>query len=362
MEQNQHTKIMAFPGEPQGIIVVPHYVGDKSHLNAHGPEGAPGNYTVVFLLVKPNTRSSPENEVKFTDSFQGDSHIAIAKPAVVIDIDPTEIQVSYRGASSNFVFHGYPNESGFLGKFVSDPFFATNRKTAEKLASTAMQGLLSNLSAQLDIPLIVEFVEVTELATQAKSITFVARFPLVPMSIRGSGTLADPEFEHAIALYREALNTNTPVYRFLCLYKILELSRKRRKRSDKKQRSLVKQDRPGEQIPLENKAEMERWLNSLFYANRDWDDGIYLQIFIPESQGKKINFLIDQFLRPIRDRIAHGILDSGEFMLLDNADNLQMIVKWLPLMRCIARRLMKNDFKEYLEFLNEDGTISTISN
>lgn len=103
---------------------------------------------------------------------------------------------------------------------------------------------------------------------------------------------------------------------------------------------------------------MEKWLSALFYVNRDWDDGIFDQIFIPESLGKKINNIFDTQLRPIRDRIAHGILDSGEFLLLDKADEQARVSRWLPLMRCLARRVMKNDFKEYLEYLNEDGSIS----
>jgi hypothetical protein len=73
--------------------------------------------------------------------------------------------------------------------------------------------------------------------------------------------------------------------------------------------------------------------------------------------GKKINNLFDNQLRPLRDKIAHGILDSGEFLLLDKQEDLELVGKWPPLMRCLARRVMKNDFKEYLEFLNEDGSV-----
>ncbi len=348
---------MGFPGEPQGIIAVPHYIGDKAHLNAYGPQGAPGSYTVAFILAKPNTRNSPENEVKFSEALRGDSHLAIAKPAVLIDIDPDEVHMSYQSTSGTLNFHGYPNEAGFLGKLITDPFLAADRAVAQRLASTAMQGLLSNLSSQLDIPLIIEAVEVTEVSTKAKSISFVAAFPPVSMAVRAAGTFNDPEFEHAIALYREALNSNTPVYRFLCFYKILELSKKRREGLGARNKS-AKQTRPGERIPTRDKAGMEEWLNALFYVNRDWDDGVFGQIFIPEALGKRINNVFDNQLRPLRDKIAHGRLDSGDFLLLDKAENKEAVTKWLPLMRCLARRVMKNDFKGYLEYLNEDGTIT----
>jgi hypothetical protein len=99
-------------------------------------------------------------------------------------------------------------------------------------------------------------------------------------------------------------------------------------------------------------------LNGGFYINRDWDDGIFNQIFIPEALGKKINNLFDNELRPIRDRVAHGILDDGDFLLLDKQEDRELVSKWLPLLRCMARRVMKNDFNDYLGYLNEDGSVT----
>jgi hypothetical protein len=350
-------KIIGFPGEGQGIIAVPHYTGTKAHLNASGPNGAPGTYAATFVLAKPGTRNSPENQVRFADELKGSSHLAISKPAIVHPIDPDEIQMSYTTAAGAFLFHGFPNAEGFLGKITSDPFFAINRKDAEQKATSAIQGLLSNLTSQLDIPLNIELIEVTEMATQSKGVSFVAAFPLVSMAVRAAGTFTDPEFEHAVALYREGLNSNTPLYRFLCFYKILELSRKRRERLGRQNKSATDQDRTGERIPANDRAALTTWLNALFYLNRDWDDGVFQQIFLPEVFGKKINNIFDNQLRPIRDKVAHGLLDSGDFLLLDNAEDRQTVSKWLPLLRCLARRVMKNDFKEYLEYLKEDGTI-----
>jgi hypothetical protein len=351
-------KLIGFPGEGQGLLAVPHYIGNKAHLNAHGPNGAPGDYSVTFVLARPNSRNSPENEIKFADDLRGDSHLAIGRPAVIIDIDPDQVHMSYKTSAGSFLFRGYPNQDGFLGKLVADPFHAANRMVAERDASTAIHGLLSNLSSQLDIPLIIELVEVTELATKAKGVSFVAPFAPTTMAVRGSGAFSDREFEHVVALYREAVNSNTPIYRFLCFYKILELSRKRRKRLGLKHKASLKQPRPGEQIPFREKQAMEAWLNAIFYVNRDWDDGIFDQVFIPEALGKKINNLVDSELRPIRDRVAHGILDDGDFLLLDKQEDRERVSKWLPVMRCMARRVMKNDFAEYLEYLNEDGTIT----
>jgi hypothetical protein len=63
-------------------------------------------------------------------------------------------------------------------------------------------------------------------------------------------------------------------------------------------------------------------------------------------------------LRNLRDQIAHSIMDTGELSLsLDDLVQLQRVSKWLPLTRCIARRMLKNDFPtQFLAYLKDDGT------
>jgi hypothetical protein len=351
-------RLVGFAGEGTGILAVPHYLGDKAYLNANGPNGAPGQYVASFVLARPNSRNSPESEIKFASDLRGDSHLAIAKPAINLKIDPDQVLLSFKSATAEFLFRGFPNDSGYLAKLTSDPFYAGDRVSAEGAARTAIHSLLSNLSAQLDIPLIIELAEVVEVTTQSRGISFTAPFPATPMAVKGTGEMKDPEFEHAMALYREALNSNTEIYRFLCFYKILETSRKRRERLGRKHRAALKPIREGEQIPLRTNSDMQKWMKALFHLNRDWDDGVLEQIFIPEVLGKKINSIFDTQLRPIRDKIAHGILDSGEMLLLDKTEDRRMVSKWLPFLRCAARRVMKNDFKDYLDFIGEDGTVS----
>jgi hypothetical protein len=65
-------------------------------------------YTVEFVLAKPDVRNAPENELRFADQRRGDSHLAVAKPAV-IDIDPTELLLHFQSPSGPaLVFHGSP--------------------------------------------------------------------------------------------------------------------------------------------------------------------------------------------------------------------------------------------------------------
>ena len=245
-------------------------------------------------------------------------------------------------SSPTLIFYGFPNDAGCLAKLKSDPFQASNRGKAEKIASTAMRSLLSNLSAQLDIPLIIELVQVTELATGSKGITFRAPFPITGLAVNATENPNDRELRHTMALYREALNSNTPIYRFLCFYKIIETSINRWNRLDPQQKKLLAPQRKGERIPAGvSRVEMEQWLAALFHVNRNWDDGILGEIFIPEVRGKKITDIFENQLREIRHKVAHGSLDSGDFLLLDEAEDLQLVVKWLPFLQC--GRTMKDE-------------------
>jgi hypothetical protein len=356
--QKRQGKLTGFPGENQGVLAVLHYTGSKAHLNANGPAGAPGLYTVEFVLAKPNARNAPENEFRFADQLRGDSHLAISKPAVIIDIDPDELLLRFQSPAQRLVFHGRPNEAGYLAKLKSDPFYAVNRGEAEKVASTAMRSFLSNLSAQLDIPLIIELVEVLEVATNNRGILFTAPFPVTGLAVNAQENPDDPEVRHTMALYREALNSNTPIYKFLCFYKIIETSRNRWNRLDPQQKATLGPQRKGERIPATSKAEMEQWLAALFHVNRNWDDQILQEIFIPEVRGKKINDIFDNQLRELRHKVAHGSLDSGDFLLLDDSEDRELVIKWLPFLRCAARRVMKNDFTDFLRYLGEDGIVS----
>ncbi len=163
----RRARLAGFPGENQGVLAVVHYIdtGTKAHLNAHGPAGLPGMYTVEFVLARPDARNAPENEFRFADQRRGDSHLAVAKPAVIIDIDPTEMLLHFQSPSSPaLVFHGFPQRCGLLGQ-AEKVILSTHQieVTLKKSRLPPCEALLSGLSAQLDIPLIIELVEVIEL-------------------------------------------------------------------------------------------------------------------------------------------------------------------------------------------------------
>jgi hypothetical protein len=205
---------------------------------------------------------------------------------------------------------------------------------------------LSGYSAHLDIPIQIVLIEVTELATVNKSISLTAPFQSVPIPAANILGAYDPEFSRLAALYREALISNTPAYRFLCFYKVMESSRIRRERLGRKLKKDYRPLREGEVIPS-SELEQVAWLGALFDSKGAWGRSTLDRIFPRETHGKKITALFDTKLRHIRDQIAHGILDSGQSLQVDDYEAVQEIAKWLPFLRCAVRRTLKNDFPEH---------------
>jgi hypothetical protein len=160
------------------------------------------------------------------------------------------------------------------------------------------------------------------------------------------------------ALYREALNSNTPPFQFLCYYKILEGIRQRRDRLITEARTAGNPiPKPIRQIVPSQPADFIPWLNVVYGVGRPWDHIMLESIFVSEARGKKFNQIIDDYLRPVRDRIAHAVLDGGELALSADEDlDVREIYKWLSLMKCIARHMLKSDFpQEFLPYFNEKG-------
>ena len=147
-----------------------------------------------------------------------------------------------------------------------------------------------------------------------------------------------------ISLYREALNTNSPAYRFLCMYKIIEGILARRRRTSTRPTEGKGNGYRAEAIP-KDVAECAKWLEELF--DRKWDEKVVKEVVHPEVWGKKFNYIGNAFLHPIRVRIAHSVVRGGEPTLTaDEPSHLSAIYHWLPLTQCLARQMFKNEFPE----------------
>ena len=315
---------------------------------------------MIFTLNRPGWAPTPEYLLNSCDQIQGGSHLAITAPAVVTPGNPGADQIRIYSASDDghVVFTGHPNRDGFLAKVEVAALPASDFGDAERKAYRALAPSLSNLAAQLDIPLRVFQVDIVEERTGTRSLRMVTPYPPTPLAMSGEGVLT-PALRGLLSVYREALNTDSAVYQYLCFFKIIEAIRKLRAQAASA--TAAEGGRPpgvpGERIPADESSFVP-WLRSIFPNSRGWNDLELNSVFQSEARGKKFGDVIQHHLRPLRDDIAHALLsDAGELGL--SADELvhsQRVTKWLPLTKCIVRRMLKNDFpQQFLPWIKEDS-------
>lgn len=317
--------------------------------------GEPGTYKVVFTLGRPGFPQRSEGKFTCEQNLEGDSHLYVRlKPETV------EIMFSLQTPEGAFDFHGVPNRFGHLGKLWTEHAVAKDYYDAERKAWTALSPTLSWLSVHLDIPLFVEQVDIIDRHTGGQMIKVLLAYRTIGLSVAPvhAGT---PEFQYYASLYRDALCTNSALYQFLCLYKIVDAVAARRSRASRVEGST---DRPKPSDQLEivpaNESSFKPWMNAIFptAVRLAWSLMHFDSICRPEARGKEFSALSDAYLRPIRNRIAHSLIGSGELgYSIDNASDLQRVFHWLPLLKCMVRRLLKNEFpNEFMPGWRDDGS------
>ena len=359
---SQAVPISTFSGEAATITLVPFFApGDPR--NTDNPKGMPGQYRVTIVLGRPGHFEVGERMFHFSDRLTGNSHIAITRPAVVPHSMPDAIGIRIRARTDAgaFIFDGKPNAEGYLGKLVSEPFDAQSFDDALRKAYHAVAPSLSNWSAHLDVPVYVAQVDTTELRTGAASAQVFTPPLEAAFAVEGEPKL-ESEFLYYAGLYREALNSNSPAYRFLCLYKIIEGVRLRRNRLAAEARAFGRKPQrfEFEEVPAEPSA-LQPWLNAI-YNLREWPQLALDHVLPAEVRGRRFGQIVESKLMPLRNEVAHGILDSGELgMSIDDMLKLERVNLWLPLTRTISRRMLKNNFRDqFLLHLPDPPQIPTL--
>ena len=331
---------------------------DPNHpLNKAALGGGPGLYKVVFTLARPGFPLRPEGQFATFETLEGDSHLAIAKPANVhaefaSDDDVKSVPFEAKTKDGVFQLSGEPNRRGYLARITKEAVQAETARDAQTKVSHALASLLSNISIQLDMPLWVYQADIIELSTGNRYMSFISPIRESPMQVARE-VLLTKAFRANASLYREALNSNTPMFQFLCFFKIIEALGARRERMAVEAKAIGETpSRPAQKVPADEE-QFVPWLLAIYPVARDWDEIALESIFVPEARGKKFTRIIDDHLRPIRVGIAHAVLDPGESPLSADDDmDVRQVYKWLALTRCIVRHMLKSDFPtEFLTYI-----------
>jgi len=358
-------RMLGLPGQEMQITAVPIFADRGDTRNLGGPAGLRGLYKVTVVLSRPGFSLRDERSIEWSDKIRGDSHLAITKPAFAppgVD-DPIAIKLRADTPEGHFEFTGLPNEKGYLGKIESEPFEANGAEDARQRAYRALAPTLSDFSVHLDIPMNIFQIDVLELRNSTTQMTFTTPFWNAPFSVTPFQAMTQ-EFKGFASLYREALNSNSPVYRFLCFFRIIDGIHVRRRRLGREAAMTGTQfRRPQENIPA-LAADFVPWLNAIFPIRQPegWDPLAIDSVFVPEARGRKIKHVVDTHLRLLRNEISHALSEeSGEINIsVDEMLHVVRVSKWLPLTKCIARRMLKNEYpNEFLPYLREDGSIAS---
>ena len=325
-----------FPGTRRNLILRHRWQGNDPRNRAL-PSGTPGEYRVTFVLLRfQQTMSTLETS-------EADSLIRVPGAGGAPRLDLPYIDASWNAGKEKFILEGYVNAKSRLATVVIRRVVATSFSDAAEKAERVVSGFLNRLAVRFHVPLTVGKVEVVEAATSNVRVSIVMPYDDATLDTC-SFDRSSPDSDLFASIYREALNASSPGYRFLCMYKIIEGVFARRGRITGQRQGCQAKWYRSEAVP-DGLAECAQWLTELF--GRSWDETVAHEIAHPEVRGRKFSHIAKSYLSPIRVRVAHSVLKSGEPTLpVDEPSHLSQIYRWLPLTQYIARHMLKNEFPE----------------
>jgi hypothetical protein len=202
--------------------------------------------------------------------------------------------------------------------------------------------LLSRFCIEYDVPVHIYQTDVVEISSKQRLLTIERPYRDVRL-VQWSPRTVPKEAEGYCSLYREALNNNSPVYQFLCFFKIIEAIRQRRRRiGDELKNSPGRATvlhRDGESVPSDREYGLRNFLISVFSTMNflPLDDLALAQCFPEEILGKRFGAIIQENLVPVRNKIAHALIDGtgGISLFFDEVAEIDQVRHWLPLTKCI---------------------------
>lgn len=146
-----------------------------------------------------------------------------------------------------------------------------------------------------------------------------------------------PEHRNMLSLYREARNSTSPFYGMLCSFKIMEAVLEHQLFSDT-DKSLLP-------LPHDHKRKPGVITQKMLEAAR-----------VDKKYQKYDTMKFKKFMedvRPVRNRIAHGVTDQGEMYDFDDVDNYIEVTTLASLADLVAREILVEEFR--LRYIIDNG-------
>lgn len=292
---------------------------DPKYTLEQNPAGGRGSYWVEFTFQPSPILQSNLNNEELRSGFVGDSHLAISDP-LPDGIDRKHV-FTVKEENNNFEYFIYCNKHGRLSH-VNFKSNAGDFEEAFILARKTFDPFLSSWSARFNVPLNVFRIRVLEESSNiVRNTIFYQFYPVVQISHQDMNRgYWVPEDTRILDFYREALNSTNPKYQFLCYFKVVELVLSLRAERDTLARKQGKKVRRVRDLLLEEKWFLEHLSDDV----------------IPSVIGKKYTTIKDSVLRPIRNKIAHALVEDDDGGKLSDDE----VFPYLPVVKLMSEKLL----------------------
>jgi hypothetical protein len=236
-----------------------------------------------------------------------------------------------------------PNADGYLSKITISDLQADDSFSAEQIAFDAVAPCLSYCSFALNIPMHVQQIDVTETFTGTVRIGITNGY-LRSVIQMPEVTPMENELRGFLSLNREAMESSSPRYQFICVFTVIEAILARRVRLGRAEKKAGTVTIPiVEVLPITDEQCIE-WLRPLYPAGYEFNIADAQSIFSVDVRGKLFIDVIENKLRPIRKNIAHALFSGGELpQSMDKIGDRRALLTFLPLATAISRYMLKRD-------------------
>ena len=266
-------------------------------------------------------------------SIEGDSNIKFPDEAG----DQISLPGNFEGANVDVT--AFANKNRYLSKLVKG-VQASDFAEARERALPPLTYILNCLSFEYDVPIEIYQIDVIDEPTNQQS--FTVRLPFA-VGILEELSMQIGMRQHA-ALYREGLNTTNELYSFLCFFKVIELLESARKREDNETSATGRKPKRKPIVAPKDDGDLATWLKTIYPPWYEWSGKGVVTAIPREARGAKYGTIAEKHLIPLRNKIAHGLLDQEGAIDVDDPVLRRDAKIWAPYCRTIARKLLLERF------------------
>lgn len=307
-------------------IIVPEY-GEGHPLAGIklNPLGNLGEYEITYVLAIPGINNSCE-DVNFDEILlNGDSLIYVDKSKGQLMYQIFEHKDAPKPVHEIEV--GLNNQGRM--RYLRFKITAISFNEAKQKSHNLIMPILSRWSYQHNIGITTSAIEIKELATAVAWYTLSVVGAVKKFSDQEGASSEDGRI--LLAAYREGMSTSEPLYKALCMFRVIAgcyiLRNRRKSETTSKGETFID---PGEKIDLSA-------IDIISPRSR-----MFVERQLKQYEGKKFTFLRDQFKKDIRHAIAH-IDPDGNPLAADKYQDVSKVTTAIPAMHYMARALLAEE-------------------